>query len=106
MNNQYINIKQANNTITIKISTHAIERITERKIKLDVIKSSILSLCNHFDTLLNSETMIINELSQVSVLIGVAANTKTQGYYITVITVLDNDNIFIKNNTTVARLHE
>lgn len=89
------------NYVNIKASGHAMERMNERGVDKYVIAGSVLALGPERIAALQAsreEAIIIDEVNNVSVVIG--CNPKT----VTIITVIGKSNIFVKNNTQIYNL--
>lgn len=87
-----------NVSYVIRLSQHSIQRIKERNINNNIIINNILSLdiINIKDY--NNDIIIIDKKNNMSI---VASINK---YTITIITVIDKGNVFVKDNTRIINL--
>ena len=89
------------NTYSIRISNHAQKRMEQRNISSYVIAGNILSLGK--ERLIELQKMeddfiIIDDITRTSIVAGFKRNT------ITIITVIDKSNIFVKSETQIVNL--
>lgn len=85
----------------IVASQHAIERMEERKVDKYVVAGNVLALGpERISTLQKNhdEAIIIDEVNNVSVVVGFSKKS------ITVITVISKSNVFVKNNTQIYNI--
>ena len=98
MNNK-IELTIDKNKYTIVLTKHADKRMSERNIDPFVVVGNIIVLGKErLSNFHNTEAMIIDEDRDTSFVIGVNKET------ITIITVIDKSNIFVKTNTQVVNL--
>lgn len=79
-------------------SHHAMERMAQRNVDKYVIAGNVLALGPERISELqrnNDEAIIIDEVNNVSVVVGFGKNN------ITIITVIAKSNVFVKNNTQI-----
>lgn len=79
-------------------SNHAMERMTERNVDKYVVAGNVIALGPERIAELqknNDEAIIIDEVNNVSVVVGFGKN------HITIITVIAKANVFVKNNTQI-----
>lgn len=79
-------------------SHHAMERMSERNVDKYVVAGNVIALGKERIAELqqnNDEAIVIDEVANVSVVVGFSKNN------ITIITVINKSNVFVKNNTQI-----
>lgn len=97
-NRELATIKIDGNYYDIIASHHAMERMVERNVDKYVVAGNVLALGPERISELqknNDEAIIIDEVNNVSVVVGFGKNR------ITIITVIAKSNVFVKNNTQI-----
>ena len=101
MNRELASIEINNKTYKITASHHAVERMEQRNVDAYVVASSVLALGpDRIDALhaQNEEAMIIDKTNNVSVVVGMSPNS------ITIITVINRANVYVKENTAIYNI--
>ena len=85
---------------SIRATAHSLDRMAERGIDEYVVTGNILALGEKLQKLQKEqeEAIIIDEITNTSIVIGFNKNT------IKVITVINKSNVWVKNNTTIINL--
>ena len=89
------------NTYSVRISNHAQKRMQERNISEYVVAGNILTLGKKRLLQLQKaeeDFIIIDDITKTSIVAGFKRNT------ITIITVIDKSNIFVKSETQIVNL--
>lgn len=100
-NRELASVKIDNQTFDIIASHHAMERMEEREVDPYVVTGNVLALGPERIGQLqinNDEAIIIDEVNDVSVVVGVGEQR------ITIITVIAKSNVFVKNNTKIYNI--
>ena len=101
MNRELASIQINNKTYKITASHHAVERMEQRNVDAYVVASSVLALGpDRIDALQaqSEEAMIIDKTNNVSVVVGMNPNS------ITIITVINRANVYVKENTAIYNI--
>ena len=101
MNNELAIIKIGGKIYEINASNHALKRMTQRNVDKFVVAGNVIALGEERISELQAqedEAIIIDEANNVSVVVGFDAES------ITIITVINKSNVFVKSNTQIHRI--
>lgn len=101
INKEIASMTIAGKTYAIETSNHAAERMAQYQVDAFVVAGSVLALGpERIDALQEQkeEAMIIDEENNIAVVVGFNKNE------ITLITVINKSNVFVKKNTTICNI--
>lgn len=101
INKEIASMTIAGKTYSIETSNHAAERMVERNVDAYVVAGSVLALGPARIDALQAEredAMIIDKENNIAVVVALRPNE------ITIVTVINKSNVFVKDNTTICNI--